>query len=63
VTSPGDVQGLTAAIRQAASADDIDQKRERAAEVSRQFSMEAAMTRYGILVQGLLRASKAIESR
>jgi glycosyltransferase involved in cell wall biosynthesis len=63
VTSPGDAQGLTAAIRQAASADDIDQKRERAAEVSRQFSMEAAMTRYGILVQGLLRASKAIESR
>jgi glycosyltransferase involved in cell wall biosynthesis len=58
VISPGDAQGLAAAIRQAASADDIDQKRERAAEAARQFSVEAAITRYGILVRGLLQRPK-----
>jgi glycosyltransferase involved in cell wall biosynthesis len=63
VTSPGDAQGLAATIRQAASADDIDQRRQRAAEVATQFSMEAAMTRYGILVQGLLHAPKPVEAR
>jgi glycosyltransferase involved in cell wall biosynthesis len=63
VVSPGDAPGLAAAIRQAASADDIDQRRQRAAEVARQFSMEAAMARYGIVVQGLLHAAKPAESR
>jgi glycosyltransferase involved in cell wall biosynthesis len=58
VISPGDAQGLAVAIRQAASAGDTDQKRQRAAEAARQFSVEAAMTRYGILVQDLLRRPK-----
>jgi colanic acid biosynthesis glycosyl transferase WcaI len=54
VVSPGDAPGLAAAIRQAACAEDASQMQARAAEVAGQFSMEAAMTRYRILVGDLL---------
>lgn len=53
VVAPGDAPGLAAAITQAASAEGADQRRQRAAEVASQFSMEAAMTRYKVLVEGL----------
>jgi colanic acid biosynthesis glycosyl transferase WcaI len=54
VVAPGDAPGLAAAITQAVSADGVDQRRQRATEVASQFSMEAAMTRYRALVEGLL---------
>ncbi len=46
VIAPGDAPGLAAAIIKAASANGAEQRRQRAAEVAGQFSMEAAMTRY-----------------
>jgi colanic acid biosynthesis glycosyl transferase WcaI len=58
VIAPGDAPGLAAAISQAASADGADRRRQRAAEVAGQFSLEAAMTRYRALVEGLLQCPR-----
>jgi len=59
VIPPGNAQALAAAIREAASAQDIAAKRARAAEAARQFSMEAAMRGYEDLVRELLQRPAA----
>jgi len=52
---PGDADGLAAAIRQAARAEDADRMRERAVAAAAAFTQQAAMRRYTELVGELLR--------